>query len=107
MPPVLPHPNPTPLTLNIDTAGETCRLWLTTADGVVVAQRAELVGKHHESHLLPLLRQLLDQAAVGLPDLGAVTVVASPGSYTSLRVGVASAKALALALNLPLQLQTA
>lgn len=107
MPPVLHHPNPTPLTLNIDTAGDTCRLWLTASDGALVAERAEMVGKHHESHLLPLLRQLLDQAAVGLPDLGGLTVVASPGAYTSLRVGVASAKALALALNLPLQLQTA
>jgi len=70
-----------------------------------VAQQAVVVGKHHEGHLLPLLQQLLETAGFGLKDLAAITVVASPGSYTSLRVGVASAKALALALNRPLRLR--
>jgi tRNA A37 threonylcarbamoyladenosine modification protein TsaB len=99
--------NPHRLTLNIDTAAETCRLWLTAQGGALVAERVEQVGKHHESHLLPCCVSCWIRQRLTCKTSGAVTVVASPGAFTSLRVGVASAKALALALNLPLNLQTA
>lgn len=51
----------------------------------------------HTTRLLGLARELLARAAIGFPDLDRVAVGIGPGSFTGLRVGVASARALAQA----------
>ena len=47
-------------------------------------------------------RRVLSQAGRTFPDLGLVAVGLGPGSFTSLRVGLATAKGIALARDLPL-----
>ena len=49
----------------------------------------------HAQHLLPLVHQLLEQGGVGFGDLARIGVGVGPGTFTGLRIGVATARALA------------
>jgi len=52
--------------------------------------------------LTPAIGELLAKAGIKATDLRAITVAIGPGSYTSLRVGLAVAKGLSLAHQVPL-----
>lgn len=52
--------------------------------------------------LHPAIRELLQAHGFALAQLNAVAVMAGPGSYTGLRVGMATAKGLCYALKIPL-----
>jgi tRNA threonylcarbamoyladenosine biosynthesis protein TsaB len=52
---------------------------------------------HHAQQLLPLARAALEQAGATFADLDRVVVGTGPGSFTGLRIGLATARALALA----------
>ncbi len=56
----------------------------------------------HSETLLPKIKKLSAKAKVSVNDLKGIIVVKGPGSYTGLRVGVASANALAYALKIPI-----
>lgn len=58
--------------------------------------------KEHAGFLQPAIETIFKQSALELKDVDAIAVAAGPGSYTGLRVGMASAKGLAFALNKPL-----
>jgi len=49
----------------------------------------------HASQLLPLARALLDRAGLRFADLDRIGVGVGPGTFTGLRIGVATARALA------------
>jgi tRNA threonylcarbamoyladenosine biosynthesis protein TsaB len=55
----------------------------------------------HSRELLPLVAELMEQAAVGWADVDGIAVGAGPGTFTGLRIGVATARALATAAGLP------
>ncbi len=48
--------------------------------------------KDHASFLQPAIKQLLQKNNISISQLNAVSVTEGPGSYTGLRVGMASAK---------------
>jgi tRNA threonylcarbamoyladenosine biosynthesis protein TsaB len=54
--------------------------------------------------LMPLVAELMERAGMRMADLDAVTVGAGPGSFTGLRIGLATAKGLAFAAEKPLWL---
>jgi tRNA threonylcarbamoyladenosine biosynthesis protein TsaB len=87
--------------LSIDTSTETAQVCLAT-NGLLVGSKTNENQKDHASFLQPAIKELLDEVSAGFTDLVAVSVSNGPGSYTGLRVGLASAKGLCYALQLPL-----
>ena len=60
------------------------------------------IAKEHASWLHLAIGRILSEAKITVRDLEAVAVVAGPGSYTGLRVGMAAAKGFCYALKIPL-----
>ncbi len=58
--------------------------------------------KTHSQVLMPMLESLLQQCAAEFDEVDALAVSAGPGSFTGLRIGVASVKGLAYAKNKPI-----
>jgi universal bacterial protein YeaZ len=87
--------------LLIDTSQETGTVALS-AEGIVLFAEENKVAKEAASWLHPAIGRLLAQAKIALRELEAVAVVAGPGSYTGLRVGMAAAKGFCYALKIPL-----
>ncbi|HEY6545037.1 MAG TPA: tRNA (adenosine(37)-N6)-threonylcarbamoyltransferase complex transferase subunit TsaD, partial [Dokdonella sp.] len=61
----------------------------------------ELASRDHVRKLLPLLRETLRAAGIGLADLGGVAYTAGPGLVGALLVGATTARSLAWALGVP------
>ena len=87
--------------LSVDAAGK--GLSLAVADGdKLVASCCLNVGLTHSERLLPMLQALLAGAGLTLADMDMVAVTNGPGSFTGLRIGLATAKGLAEGQGLPL-----
>lgn len=69
--------------------------------GVRAAVRRHGVSTHSEM-LLPLIAEVLGELASSPRQLSAVVCGAGPGSFTGLRIGIATAKGLCFALGIPL-----
>ncbi|HEU5299108.1 MAG TPA: tRNA (adenosine(37)-N6)-threonylcarbamoyltransferase complex transferase subunit TsaD, partial [bacterium] len=61
----------------------------------------ELASRKHIERLLPVIDEALEQAGVGLEEVGGIAVTAGPGLVGALTVGVAAAKGLAQAREIP------
>jgi len=87
--------------LCIDTSTE-CGTVAISRDGDVAGSvRWRSKGRHGEN-LLGYIESALSRARVAPRELSAIGVVMGPGGFTSLRVGLATAKGLALGLDLPI-----
>ncbi|MEO8115994.1 MAG: tRNA (adenosine(37)-N6)-threonylcarbamoyltransferase complex dimerization subunit type 1 TsaB [Bacteroidota bacterium] len=89
------------LILNIDTSSARAFIVLS-CDEKCIASFANNEQKTHASFVQPAIREIFSKSTFSLADIDAVSVVAGPGSYTGLRVGMASAKGICFALNKPL-----
>lgn len=89
------------LLLNIDSAFEQCVVALSNNEEVIAHEKS-IVQKDHASFLQPAIKKICADASVSLPSIDAVAVVNGPGSYTGLRVGLASAKGICYVLQKPL-----
>ncbi|WP_276480659.1 tRNA (adenosine(37)-N6)-threonylcarbamoyltransferase complex dimerization subunit type 1 TsaB [Paraflavitalea pollutisoli] len=89
------------LIINIDTATENASVCLAK-DGKLVANKVNRDQRDHASWIQPAIAQLMEETGYAMNQLEAVAVTAGPGSYTGLRVGLATAKGLCYALNIPL-----
>jgi len=89
------------LILNIDTSTETGSISLARM-GNEFAKLFNANQKDHASWLHDAVHKILSEQSLNLGDLQAIAVTSGPGSYTGIRVGMASAKGLAYALQIPL-----
>src|SRR3954468_11918331 len=89
------------LILNIDTATELASVGLSK-DGKTIQFLESPDQKNHASFVQPAILQLMQLAGFKLKELDAISVSGGPGSYTGLRVGLASAKGLCYACEKPL-----
>lgn len=87
--------------LNIDTASEKAQVSFVN-DAVVLHSIFSESQKEHASFLQSAILELTKITGIKLPDMDAVAIIAGPGSYTGLRVGMSSAKGLCYALKKPL-----
>jgi tRNA threonylcarbamoyl adenosine modification protein YeaZ/tRNA threonylcarbamoyl adenosine modification protein YjeE len=91
-----------PVVLGLDTATAATSVALRTADGGVVQARDDpRAGEHpgHATRLLEMAHELLAQAGVGWRDIERIAVGVGPGTFTGLRVGIATARGLAQSLS--------
>lgn len=84
-----------PLLLALETATRVCSVALARGADVI-ALRENRDARLHAERLLPLIDALLGEASVRLADVEAFAVSIGPGSFTGLRIGLASVKAFAL-----------
>ena len=89
------------LILNIDTAIDTAYISISN-NGIILEQISNIDQKDHGAFLQPAIQLIAKKTAINLNELDAIAVVSGPGSYTGLRVGMASAKGLCYALRKPL-----
>ncbi|MCL6745277.1 tRNA (adenosine(37)-N6)-threonylcarbamoyltransferase complex dimerization subunit type 1 TsaB [Kosakonia sp. R1.Fl] len=86
--------------LAIDTATEACSVALWN-DGTTFAH-FELCPREHTQRILPLVRDVLDDAELKLTQLDALAFGRGPGSFTGVRIGIGIAQGLALGAELPM-----
>ncbi len=70
-------------------------------DGRVVGQSTLNIALTHSERLMAVVDRLLQDCGWEAKDLRGIAVSIGPGSFTGLRVGVATAQGLALALGVP------
>lgn len=56
---------------------------------------------NHLENLMPMTKELLEDAGIALSDITAIAASAGPGSFTGIRIGVTTARALAQTLGVP------
>ena len=88
------------LILGLDTSTSTAGIALVTEDRVVAEARHDTSGRGAD--LLVTIDSLCRAASVAPTDLEAIAIGAGPGSFTGLRIGMATAKGIAFAANRPL-----
>jgi tRNA threonylcarbamoyladenosine biosynthesis protein TsaB len=71
-------------------------------DGAVMACLETTDQKSHASFIQPAIDTLCKQTGITLSSIDAIAISIGPGSYTGLRVGMATAKGIAYALGKPL-----
>jgi tRNA threonylcarbamoyladenosine biosynthesis protein TsaB len=87
--------------LLLETATEVCSVGLAY-DGQLVVLRHADAPNDHSRLLTTLIAEVTAAAGWSFSQLDAVAISQGPGSYTSLRVGVATAKGLCYSLDKPL-----
>jgi tRNA threonylcarbamoyladenosine biosynthesis protein TsaB len=85
--------------LGIDTA--TRRPSIALAGAATAALRRLPEGAWHARELLSAIEALLGEARLAKGDLGGIGVAAGPGSFTGVRIGLATAKGIGFALDIP------
>lgn len=72
-----------------------------TDDEKIIAQSYQNCGLTHSRTLLPMAESLLAGCDHSIDDIDAFAIATGPGSFTGLRIGVATVKGLAFATNKP------
>lgn len=90
------------LILNIETSTKTCSVNLSKNGKSLGVNEITSEKYVHGEKLHLLIKDLLASLNLSFKQLDAVGVSAGPGSFTGLRIGVATAKGLAFGLDIPL-----
>ncbi|NGX62074.1 MAG: tRNA threonylcarbamoyladenosine biosynthesis protein TsaB, partial [Chlamydiae bacterium] len=85
----------------LDTSTERSLVAVADREGVLFVERLP-EGLRSSQYLFPAIEAGLQSLSLAPRDLGAVAVTVGPGSFTGVRVGVATAKGIAKGHNLPL-----
>jgi tRNA threonylcarbamoyladenosine biosynthesis protein TsaB len=88
--------------LHLETATKTCSVAIS-----VNAKLIDVIEIHedqyiHGEKLTLFIQEILTKNSIAFDKLSAVSISSGPGSYTGLRIGVATAKGICFAKNIPL-----
>ncbi|HZL67318.1 MAG TPA: tRNA (adenosine(37)-N6)-threonylcarbamoyltransferase complex dimerization subunit type 1 TsaB [Candidatus Limnocylindrales bacterium] len=92
------------LIVSVDTSGRQGSIALCRGDGdsFEVLQLTSLEGGTYSAQLLPRIAETLQQNSLNKAEVDGFVVVSGPGSFTGLRVGLATVKGLCEVLRKPL-----
>lgn len=90
-----------PLLLLLETATSVCSIALAEGDRIL-SIRTSVGEREHASMLTIYIQEVMKESGRDLSQLDAVVVSKGPGSYTGLRIGVATAKGICYSLDKPL-----
>lgn len=88
--------------LHLETATKVCSVALSKDGKLIQQKETEEDGYSHGENLTLFIEEVVHAARISMKDLSAVSVASGPGSYTGLRIGVATAKGICYALKIPL-----
>ncbi len=86
------------LLLSVDSSAKTASAGLSE-NGAMLCSRLINKGLTHSETLLPLIEEVMHGKS--FDELGAIAVTAGPGSFTGVRIGVATVKGIAFAYDIP------
>ena len=84
--------------LSVDSSAVTASVALTDGDKVIKSEFVN-AGLTHSETLLPMIKRVMGEHTVD--ELETIAVTAGPGSFTGVRIGVATVKGLAFEKNIP------
>lgn len=85
--------------LSVDSSSVTAAAALCDDDGDVIKSEFSHSGLTHSETLLPMIKRVMGDRRFN--ELSAVAVTVGPGSFTGVRIGVATVKGLAFASDIP------
>ena len=85
--------------LALETATAACSVAVAGADGRLLAEVSAPTGPAHTQRLLADIHHVLGMTGAAAADVRTVVVGLGPGTFTGLRIGVATARALAQAVG--------
>lgn len=86
--------------LCIDTSSNLCSVAIL--ENTTLINKLELNnGLTHSETLMPLIKKILNNSKISLKDIDLLAVDIGPGSFTGLRIGIATVKAFSDSLNIP------
>ena len=88
----------TPLILSLDTATRAGSVAITRGE-ILLSTHAGEVAISHSAHLLQSISNVLEESGVSLSDVDIFAAAAGPGSFTGLRIGLATVKSFAATLG--------
>lgn len=86
--------------LSIDTSSSNCAVAILE-DNKLIDENSLNNGKTHSENLMPLISELLERNNLGLKDMSLIAVSVGPGSFTGIRIGIASIKPMSEIHNIP------
>ena len=84
--------------LHIDTTGDEAKVSLAAGDKKL--ERVQEAKGKTASILVPMIKELIDEADIGISEIEKIEVERGPGSWNGTRIGVVTAKMLAWSLGL-------
>ena len=87
--------------LAIDTSSKICSTAILENENLIDEINLDN-GKTHSENLLPIISQILERNNLKLSDVDLIACSVGPGSFTGIRIGIASIKAIAEVNNIPI-----
>ncbi|MDI9519541.1 MAG: tRNA (adenosine(37)-N6)-threonylcarbamoyltransferase complex dimerization subunit type 1 TsaB [Bacillota bacterium] len=85
--------------LALDTSGPVCSV-AVIRDGLITYEARAINRLTHSRNLLPMIDEALHKSGSSREDLQFIAAVVGPGSFTGVRIGVATAQGMARGLNI-------
>ena len=86
--------------LALDTSSKICSVAILEND-TVLAEKNQDNGKTHSENLMPMVAEILAENQLNVSDIQLISCCVGPGSFTGIRIGIASTKAMAEVCQIP------
>lgn len=86
--------------LSIDTSSSICSVAILE-DNKIIKEMHNFSEKEHSETLMPMIDELFKTTNLSLDNMGLIACSVGPGSFTGIRIGIATVKAFADAKNIP------